>query len=292
MVTLTRIVSAPGRDSVLELADWPQSQLLSDEWSVVDEGFVAARNRYCAKKDGISEDLVWARHMAAVSRLLEAEGVQASTEMRKAYGGFSRHGGELVVAASYSPALDDSVDDEFVGSYANRIHGKLGFGGEVVPIQLQSIKVRPLPESEDAVTTIDLMRLEGSLTSRLQSLSTDKSSLSPAAPSSGPMPKDLTAAPQTAGPVPKVSAKPEAVREQSHVRRYVSVPVKYAEDHVGKRVHLQRRERGQVYKGVLDSVENQVLTVRQRTHGGQLSVHVPMDDIETMEIEQWVAEGS
>jgi hypothetical protein len=77
---------------------------LERRWDVVDEGFVAARNRYCAGRLGISRDGYVDRHLEAVRARLAALGVRADPAVEGAYRRFVGRGGELTWRAQPSLA--------------------------------------------------------------------------------------------------------------------------------------------------------------------------------------------
>ena len=70
--------------SLLKLADTPTSTH-SERWDFSDQGFVRARNAWCAKQDGVDEATFVARHVAAVHRLLEARGLVADAATAAEY---------------------------------------------------------------------------------------------------------------------------------------------------------------------------------------------------------------
>lgn len=77
---------------------------LERRWEVVDEGFVAARNRYCASRLGISRDGYVDRHVDAVRARLAGLGVRADPAVEGVYRRFAGRGGELTWLARPSLA--------------------------------------------------------------------------------------------------------------------------------------------------------------------------------------------
>jgi hypothetical protein len=77
---------------------------LERRWDVADEGFIAARNRYCAGRLGISRDGYVDRHIDAVRARLAALGVRADPAVEGAYRRFVGRGGELTWRAQPSLA--------------------------------------------------------------------------------------------------------------------------------------------------------------------------------------------
>lgn len=133
----------------------------SERWEVSDQGFVKARNAYCAKKDGIDEASFVARHVAAVQRLLQTRGLAMDAATLGVYRDFAANGGQLAFGGEYtrplhSTELYDARDD---GSALSRMNGVLEHGSQRAAVQWARFDPRPLPE--DAGSTWAAMQKEG-----------------------------------------------------------------------------------------------------------------------------------
>lgn len=94
----------PGKDNMLFL-DTYHDETTTERWEIQDQGFVAARNRYCANKDKIEPLRFVDRHVASVARLLDTLGIGLDDEARTIYRRFARDGGKLDYSISYPRPL-------------------------------------------------------------------------------------------------------------------------------------------------------------------------------------------
>jgi hypothetical protein len=132
--------------SLLRLIETPTATV-SERWDVADQGFVAARNAFCAKQDGIEEATFIARHLASVKRLLEARGLVADAQTIDAYTDFVRKGGQLAFGGTYATPIHSSerVQAHLNGSAMLRMQGaKLEHGGQQMTVQWRGTQPRPL----------------------------------------------------------------------------------------------------------------------------------------------------
>lgn len=175
------------------------SEVVSDEWHVKDEGFVAARNAFCAKKDGIDAAQFVARHMATVKRTLQAAGLAPSVKMESAYARYATTGGSLDLSVRYEPPIGgDLYDSDDLGTWVPRLHGEFDVGSEKLPLALQSTPVRPLPEMEDdesVSSTYALMQREASVPAQPNATAVVEPAVQLAVPAAAPsMPATTTTA--------------------------------------------------------------------------------------------------
>lgn len=156
--------------SLFSLLDGGKNAVAADSWSLADEGFVAARNRYCATKDKITPAQFVDRHVAAVQRLLASAGLRANAGMAAAYRDYASNGGKLDISVDYQPALPpERYADPNVGSWLAQMQGRFSLNGKPLPFGLESRAVQPLPEqdeSEDeagayAINTLAVLQAEG-----------------------------------------------------------------------------------------------------------------------------------
>jgi hypothetical protein len=152
--------------SLFSLLDGGKNAVVADSWSLADEGFVAARNRYCANKDKITSAQFVDRHVAAVQRLLAAVGLRANADMAAAYRDYATNGGKLDISVEYQPALTpERYSDPNVGSWLAQMQGRFSRNGAALPFGLESRAVQPLPgedgEAEFEATTLAVLQAEG-----------------------------------------------------------------------------------------------------------------------------------
>lgn len=91
--TLRLLVAEPARmvDTVIE-----EIRVTEDAWRIVDEGFVAARNRHCAQRARTTRNQFMDRHVGAADAWLRQNDLVATPEMVDAYRRFATRGGEMV----------------------------------------------------------------------------------------------------------------------------------------------------------------------------------------------------
>lgn len=134
---------------------------ISDEWHLRSEGFNAARNRHCARKDGTTDDEFVERHVFTVKRILEDIGMAPTAELEAAYRGFATRGGTLDVHITYGDVgrmvLTGSSN---WGDLLDYLHTTVSINGEQLAYSLRPAHTRSLPESDDESTTFALLRRE------------------------------------------------------------------------------------------------------------------------------------
>jgi hypothetical protein len=147
---LERREQLPAEVNVL-LLDQSPGLVRSEHWQVQDQGFVKARNAWCAKKDGVDYRTFVARHVDTVVRVLEAGGLAADAASIEAYRGFAWEGGELAFGGEYpqplrSDALYAARDS---GAALLRMHAILERGGQRLAVQWRRFDPRPLQGLDD-----------------------------------------------------------------------------------------------------------------------------------------------
>jgi hypothetical protein len=149
------------KKSLLSLAGGDDDELALSEWHVVDEGFVAARNKFCATRDGISTAEFTERHLATVQRVLAAIGMEARESTLSSYRHFVEHGGNLDIVVNYSPTIDAAVyNDDDWSRWLARAQAQLSVQGRNTALSVRAIDVRPFPESDQIRSTWDIVRQE------------------------------------------------------------------------------------------------------------------------------------
>ncbi len=143
------------------LLDTVPTMTRAERWEVTDEGFVKARNAFCAKKDGVDEATFVARHVQAVQRLLQTRGLAVDAATLAAYGDFATRGGQLAFGGEYGQPLHSTelYDAREDGSAMLRMNGVLEHGSQRMAVQWTRFDPRPLPA--DADSTWAAMQAEG-----------------------------------------------------------------------------------------------------------------------------------
>lgn len=114
--------------------------------AVTDEGFLAARRAFCAKRDGVTPAEFDQRHLQAIRRRLEAAGLQAGPELERVYGNYLAHG-TLVMEAHPSANIPRAQYAQYaLADQQAMYNGTLASGAfKPVPVRLAAIPARPAP---------------------------------------------------------------------------------------------------------------------------------------------------
>ncbi|MFY2764983.1 hypothetical protein [Arenimonas sp. MALMAid1274] len=90
-----QLMMPAGSDDAIRLAS---ANFQQAQFTLLDQGFVATRNAYCAKKLGVDTAAFLATHLAAVRAEFAQGGSVPGAALTQAYEGFSRDGGTLAIA--------------------------------------------------------------------------------------------------------------------------------------------------------------------------------------------------
>lgn len=144
------------------LLDSTPTQILAERWEVHDQGFVAARNRYCGKKDGIDARRFLDRHIESIERLTEVMGLAWNADTRTTYKRFARDGGTLRFGGEYAKPIAGEIDGEMYvsGEAVAMLHAKLEHNGRGAPVAWQRVAPLDLPGLEDGEPTYALILRE------------------------------------------------------------------------------------------------------------------------------------
>lgn len=145
---------------LLGIYEMPLDEPASESWTLVDDGFVVARNRHCAKKDGIEVAAFVDRHLHSVRRVLESEGLAAGPTLEAAYRAFASEGGEFELSVDY-PRMGGLrfKDDAVLGDLVHHVTGNIVIRGRAVGLALHDVHARPFPEDSE-LTTFEILRRE------------------------------------------------------------------------------------------------------------------------------------
>jgi hypothetical protein len=80
----------------------------AERWEVSDQGFVRARNAFCAKQDGVDAETFAARHVLTVQRLLQTRGLVPDAATAAAYAHFAANGGQFAFGGRYASPMHSS----------------------------------------------------------------------------------------------------------------------------------------------------------------------------------------
>lgn len=134
-------------------------------WTVDDKGFVRARNAWCAKEAKIPEADFVERHIAAVRRLVLANGFAPDAAVWATYRGYAERGGRLVWETRLAPgkALEDA-DGHGPDEYLIAMNARLSVEGRSPAAYLGTFGTpMELPLDEDTQSLVQVLRKEGTL---------------------------------------------------------------------------------------------------------------------------------
>lgn len=145
--TVTRTVRARSPDPRVALSQPSDSLVwLEERIRLQDGGLVAARNRHCAEPEDVPGAPV-TRHLAAVERLLAAEGLLAEPRLIRTYAAFAARGGALELVAYPSRSQPDGdAGDTRPEARLRRYGGWLRHdNGPPVAFRFRAVPVQPIP---------------------------------------------------------------------------------------------------------------------------------------------------
>lgn len=250
-------------------------------WTIDDQGFLAARNRYCSEQSKIDEDEFLRRHLTAVRRVLQVFGIQPSPETEVIYADFVRQGGRLEIEAEPTLELDAKLISQYQPAqlweiYNARIrHDEAAFQ----PMALQFITPRPLPRAYSG-SVYDLIArnadtgagnaspmagLSDRLLATLPSNKQDEAESAPAAPPP---------------PTPVVPAAPRPTKPQQVA---IGIDTGSLTANIGKRVQIKTTD-GKTRIGVLIDVGPKTLTISVKVGGGNADLSYARERITGVEI--------
>ena len=161
-VSLTRHETLPGSINPY-LLDLTQTATTDELWRVEDQGFVKARNAFCAKRDRTTEADFVLRHVESVKRLLAIEGLALDEASLATYAGFARSGGAISFGGNYLSPLPSEIYYEAreSGAALTRMHGVFERDGRKLVAQWSKITPRPLPGLETMSTFAAMQKESG-----------------------------------------------------------------------------------------------------------------------------------
>jgi hypothetical protein len=114
--------------------------------AVDDEGFLAARDRFCAKRDQVDPEGFRERHIAAALRLFEAHGMRPTAEVERVYRQYLDQGRLVLEARPNGNIRREDYRHYSIEDQARMFNGTLAAKGKPVPVRFEEVAARPLPE--------------------------------------------------------------------------------------------------------------------------------------------------
>ena len=177
---------------------------------VTDAGFTAARDAFCAKRDGVSPEVFTERHIAAIQRRLQARGMRAGTDVERAYRAY-RTNGSLLIEARPTPNVRRSDYHLYAFDDQQRMYNGMISSDTLkpVPLAMDATRTKPIPANFEG-SSWDLVALEATSPTPLTLSAT--TAAKPAAAAVPTDPRIATAAPSSvaaiAAAAPRVAVAP------------------------------------------------------------------------------------
>lgn len=175
-VQYDRVETLAAPTSLLQL-DKTATSTVSERWDVSDQGFVRARNAFCAKQDQIDAPTFVARHVMSVQRLLETRGLQADAQTIASYRDFATNGGQLAFGGTYATPIHSSERAEARrnGSALLRMTARLEHGSQQGDVHFSGTTPRPL--AADGATFAAMTKENGGTMPSVGNVSTPNSAI-------------------------------------------------------------------------------------------------------------------
>lgn len=275
--------------------------LQTESYTIRDQGFVAARNRYCAAQDGVTLPTFLQRHLDSVERLLAVDGLRPTLDLRSAYLRFVREGGEISLEARPSQSVPFSEYHRYSLTEQLRLYAGEFRRGEAAPVAFRFQRIRPRPFPDDFTgSTLDRMLAEQAERDALGQpsepvddslLPTDDEPLATTAlfgtvlrrarrsVFEEPPPPPEEVAPETTGIGPN-AVGPGSAAPASPVR---SIEFEQLPQHIGRTVRLTLVT-GRQPRGEVETVQENGLTLRVRLPSGYASYDIPRSSIRRIQL--------
>lgn len=126
-----------------------------------DDGFIKARNNYCAQITKVSVEQFIENHMAVVKRILLAGGAKASDGMLAVYRNFATNGGELEIDVDRTRAT--AGNDPSLGEFLVSFKGEVRLGEAKAVYAFEMIPAMDWPAGSDDKTPYQVLIAENGL---------------------------------------------------------------------------------------------------------------------------------
>ena len=162
--TFTRIGSGsrPGKQ-MFESNGLPRDIIWKKHtWQFKDEGFIKARNEFCARETGVTIAMFLANHIASIERNMAAIGVTVGPEVRAMYIDYAANGGTLALTGEFTQDLvEANYDDIPWGEQLRVMQSEMQRGKQRLRFSFQAQSARPFSEDENLLTTFEVLNREG-----------------------------------------------------------------------------------------------------------------------------------
>jgi hypothetical protein len=301
---ITHKYRTPRADAFL-FGDFDQYRVLEERYKVVDQGFVAARNAYCARRDRAKPGEFVSRHMLAMRRMLLSEGLSATAELEKIYRNYAERGGTLeLIATPTSTVAFDKYDQYAVKDRFRMYNGVLRNGKDQASFDFEPATARAEPE-DFAGNWYDLAELERSreaadsdaanvamATTQIDPLSVDATrtptpgttaspALATTAPAKVPPIAVAPAPPPVASstpPAPTSAASAAALEAAAFPEADTRLAYEALAQHVGKPVRIVSARAG-ARSGILESYTAKGVTLRYTASGGYAVISITRENV-------------
>jgi hypothetical protein len=170
---------------------------------ITDEGFIRARDAYCAKRDGVVPEEFRERHLASVRRLMQEGGMRPTEEVESVYRQYLQNG-KLVLEARPNPKVRlEDYHHYSIADQAMMFNATISSGGKAVPVRFDAVPERAIPlefegSTWDLVASETRPRAEGDA-----ELATPATVAAPAVAAAAPAP--VAPAPAVVAPKPALA---------------------------------------------------------------------------------------
>lgn len=257
-----------------------KAKLKLHRWVLQDEGFLAARNRYCSEQSKIDEDEFLRRHLTAVRRVLQTFGVQPSPETEVIYADFVRKGGRLTIEARPTLELSPAVLAQYEQAQIWEIYNaKIRHDdGSFQPMGIEFVPPRPLPDAYSG-SVYDLIARNAD--------TQDAPAVSPVAGIGDKLRALATKPPEETADAAVEVTPPKVVEPPKPTPRPQPVPIQLDTESliavIGERVEIKTND-GKARVGVLSGVDPKVISMKVKVVGGQAELSFARERLVSIEV--------
>ena len=251
-------------------------------WVLEDEGFLAARNRYCSEQSKIDDDEFLRRHLTAVRRVLQTFGVQPSPETEVIYADFVRKGGRLEIEARPTLELSPLVLSQYEQAQIWEIYNaKIRHDdGSFQPMGVEFVPPRPLPNAYSGSVYDLIARNADAQDAPAVSLVTgigDKLRALATKPPEDATDTSTEVAPPkpVQPPKPAPRARPQPVPIELNTESLIAV--------IGERVQIKTND-GKSHVGVLTGADLKVISMKVKVGGGLAELSFARERLVSVEV--------
>ena len=292
-IAMVLAVTAPGRsawkyeanwqaphEGNLVLVDWSEAKLKDEMWTVKDDGFVAARNSYCAKREQLSEAQFIEQHIDYLQRRLLAWGLLADPAVLAQYRGFASDSGHTLTwtARPIDPVSLDKLYSFSATDMLWMLNANLRVDTQpAVPFKLHVVGDVPYPDSEDIESAPQIRQI----------VAQAMTGISPASAATSTSNDAPAEAPNPAVPTMVVSAESTLIGVDGQVptaENPVVEDVSYDDLAlmVGERI-IVRTTMNSTREGELKSFNRAGLRVALRNRAG-MELEIPKDTVRSVQV--------